>query len=585
VTRELKKTPDLTRVFLFTATLVVFSCVSVLPETQPDSQGLFPAECQLNSNRFAWPEDHSPKLVWLSIDSLNKNGLESALRVIENPHPFGFKKILENANKKNHLKIQEPTITASSHISTITCSPAARHGTFANSQWSGSAMISGFVRPYGTETFATAIKNSGRKVVTAGYPTLDNQEPTRTVDEGFTYGTSLGRSGILKTRSQSELKHSWSLEEGLTLEVHFDKAAPFRRSSFTCNPEPCRITESGVDGIFDVTFSRPREHLRAYIQLLNESEVYFSQLKKSSVFPAAVSQLHRQCGLIFSPGKNPALTQYGSKATIGGMKHNLRYFSLNWAHYLPSTRADALFMYLEDLDALRHQFADKISFERDAVEHLSEVDKLVGEFLQSLPKDTNVVVLGDHGMSAVKTELNIRQIIPRNASEKAEIVSSGGSLFIYGRDSQSKNLNQKPSASELGWLRETRKKLLNFRVPGLNKKVFEQVFIKGSTEMQEAGLAHAEAPYLIAFSNPDFSIRDSLSSELILADTRWAEGQRPTPPGQHGHSSSDARMHTFVAMWGPELNTVRLNSVRSNLELVPAVGKALQWPVPAHCSY
>ena len=90
-------------------------------------------------------------------------------------------------------------------------------------------MISGFVRPYGTETFATAIKNSGRKVVTAGYPTLDNQEPTRTVDEGFTYGTSLGRSGILKTRSQSELKHSWSLEEGLTLEVHFDKAAPFRR--------------------------------------------------------------------------------------------------------------------------------------------------------------------------------------------------------------------------------------------------------------------------------------------------------------------------------------------------------------------
>jgi hypothetical protein len=529
--------------------------------------------------------DHSPKLIWLSIDSLNASGLEDTLRVIPNPHPFGFKKILENANKNTHLKVQEPTITASSHISTITCSSPAMHGTFANSQWNGNAIISGFVRSYNTETFATAIKNSGRKVVTAGYPTLDNKESTRTVHEGFAYGDSIGRSSVIKATSKAELKHSWSSDEdGLTLEVFLKNTRPLQTSSFSCMPEPCKVTASGVDEIFNVTFERPQQLLRAYVQALNERDIYFSQLKKSKVFPNAVSQLHRQCGLVFSPGKNPSLSEYGLKVTMGGMKHNLRYFELNWAHYLPSTRADAIFMYLEDLDALRHQLADRVSLEKDAVEHLTAVDKLIGEFLESLPQSTNVVILGDHGMATVKTELNIRKILPVNTLEQSQIITSGGSLFLYGRGSQSIELSQVPSGKERSWLLEAKTRLENYRAPGNNKKVFAQVLIKGSPEMKESGLAHPESPYLIAFTYPEFSIKDSLSSELILADASWDEGKRPVPPGQHGHSSLDKFMHTFVTGWGPQIGSVSFNTLQSNLDLVPAVGKALQWPVPSHCS-
>lgn len=579
------RTPDVTRIFLLTATLTVFSCVSILPESSTKSPAPFPPECRLGSERFSWPVDHPPKLVWLSIDSLNESGLKLALRSIPNPHPSGFKRILESRNKKAELKIQEPTITASSHISTITCSPAGRHGTFANSQWNGNAMISGFVRPYATETFATAIKNSGRKVVAAAYPTLDNQEPTRSVTEGFTYGASVGRSAVVKNQSKANLKHSWSLNEGeLTFEVSLQKDSPIEPGSFACQPQPCDVTPSGVKDIFDVTFRRPLEHLRAYIQILNENEVYFSQLKKNGAFPERVSELHRECGLLFSPGKNPSLSEYGVQAITGGMKHNLRYFALNWAHYLPSTRADALFMYLEDLDALRHQLADRISSEINSIAHLAEVDRLLGEFLESLPKETNVVILGDHGMTTIKTELNVRQILPAKALKQSQIVTSGGSLFLYGLNSQSKSMSSEPNPEERAWLREAQKSLLNFRIPGNKKSIFAEAFIKGSDEMKKAGLAHADSPFLIAFADPDFSLKESLDSRLILADASWPEGRRPMPPGQHGHTSSHKAMQTFVTGWGPQLDAVRFDSLSNNLDLVPAVGQALGWPVPAHCS-
>jgi hypothetical protein len=578
-----KKPFDAARIFLLLTTLAVFSCVSILPKTNSVSPLPFKADCRLNPDRFVWPEDHSPKLVWISIDSLNESGLRELVPRLKSPHPFGFKKILEHANKQSRLKIHDPTITAPSHISTITCSSAERHGTFANSQWSGNRMVSGFTRLYGTETFATSIKNAGFKVVTAGYPTLDNAEPTRSVSEGFAYGVSLSRSAIVKIGTSAKISHTWSLENEKPLEVRIKPVRPLQNKDIECKPMPCTVSASGVDDIFDITFKLQTGSLRGYIQILNENEFYFSQLKMNKTFPESVNRLHEQCGLIFSPGKNPALASYGVRATLSGMKHNLRYFNLNWAHYLPLTRADALFMYLEDLDALRHQLADHLPHDIEALDHLAQVDTLVGDFLQSLPKETNVVILGDHGMSTVKRELNIRQILPASTLEQVQIVTSGGSLFLYGRDSQSTNMSNTPSRAELIWLANARHTLLNFKDPTSNQNVFTQVLIKGSAGMQKAGLAHREAPFLIAFAHPDFAIKDSLTTQLTLSDTSRANGPSPIPPGQHGHTSQHALMSSFVTGWGPQLNTVRFDSLKSNLEVVPVVGNALKLPIPKHC--
>lgn len=574
----------LVKVFSVAGILAAPSCVSVLPSDRAEPASVLAPSCPLNSDRFSWPAGHPPKLVWLSIDSLNEEGLRKTVRLLKAPHPFGFKKILENTNKQSHLTVHEPTITASSHISTITCSAAGRHGTFANSQWNGSRMVSGFVRPYQTETFATSIKKSGLKVVTAGYPTLDNLEPTRSVSEGFAYGTSIGRSAVVKAPPGEEFRHDWFLQDqNKSLEVRFRQGQSWQRQNIICEPQPCLVTDSGVENILDVTFLHQKEHLRAYIQILNEHQLYFSQLKKSNVFPAQVQQLHDQCGLIFSPGKNPSLAEYGVGSSIAGMKHNLRYFSLNWAHYIPSTNADAVFLYLEDLDALRHQLADRIALEQDAVAHLADVDRLLGEFIESLPNETNVVIVGDHGMSTVKTELNVRQILPTQAVKQSQIITSGGSLFLYGRDSQSINLSQTPTPVEQQWLLEAKSTLTNFKTTPNGDAVFTKVLIKGSKEMQQAGLNHPEAPYLIAFAHPHFALKDSLSPDIVLSDASWTVEQRPIPPGQHGHASNHELMHTYVTGWGPDLNALHFSKLKSNLDLVPTVGEALNLPVPQHC--
>lgn len=541
--------------------------------------------CSLNKERFIWPKDHAPKLIWVSLDSLNGAGLKQAVGLLKTPHPFGLKKILDSRNQNSHLRIHEPTITAPSHISTMTCSSAGKHGTFANTQWDGQAMVSGFVRPNGTETFATALFNSGRKVVTAGYPTLDNLEPTRTVSEGFAYGHSTGKSTVLGLKAGTPLSHVWTQSDSnTTFELNLPNGELRQRNDIRCLPDPCRIENSGVENIFDVTFMHAQGNYRAYIQKLNESHVYISQLRSNHSFPPSVKTSQERCGLIFSPGKNSRLSEFGMTALIGGMEHNLIYFDRNWAHYLPSTRADALFLYLEDLDALRHQLADQIGQSPEAIAHVAKVDHLLGELVQSLPRESNIVFVGDHGMSEVQIELNVRRILPSAALDNSQILTSGGSLFLYERDSLESGHGSHPNKKQDRWLREAKKQLTGFKFAPGNESVFARVYIKNTPEMIAAGLNHKNAPLLIAFANPKFALKDSLSAELVIADATGNQGPKPLPAGQHGHTSDHELMKAFVAGWGPQLDTVDFNAIKTNLDLVPAVAQALRWPIPKHCA-
>lgn len=542
------------------------------------------ASCSLNKKRFAWPKDHPPKLIWVSLDSLNETGLKQAVGLLKSPHPFGLKKIFSSRNQNPRLKIHDPTITATSHISTMTCSPAGRHGTFANSQWEGDAIVSGFVRPYQTETFATAILNSGRKVVTAGYPTLDNLESTRTVSEGFAYGESTGKSTVTKLQPGTPLTYAWT-QSGLNtaFELTFPQGELRQKNDISCLPHPCKVEDSGVKNIFDVTFIDTQKNYRAYIQKLNESQIYISQLRSNNSFPAAVRETQERCGLIFSPGKNSRLSEFGMTTLMGGMEHNLIYFDRNWAHYLPSTRGDALFLYLEDLDALRHQLGDQIEQSPEAVAHVAKVDQLIGELVQSLPPESNILFVGDHGMSRIQFEINVRRVLPPTALSHSQILTSGGSLFLYGRNGGKTAPETDPSKEQLIWLRKAKSKLTRFKLSQIDEKVFAKVYIKNSPEMIAAGLNHKNAPLLIAFANPKFALQDSLSADLILADVKGMQGQRPRPAGQHGHTSDHGLMKAFVAGWGPALDKIQFNSVQSNIDLVPAVGQALGWPIPKHC--
>ena len=580
----LERSHSITIIF---STFFIYSCASSNEFKKTETPVLTDgSNCQLPKKPYEWSKTTPPRLIWLSLDSLNLAGLQEIVPLLQNPHPKGLKWILEAKNQNQRLTIEEPTITASSHISTMTCSTAGIHGVFANSQWTGKGTSSGFSMPFGIETFATALKNSGLKVVTGAYPALDNSEPGRSVDEGFAYGTSVGRGQVFELKKGKDIIHTWKDAHGQVIETLKIKDGEGQApDKFSCEKHFCQVQKSVVPEMLDITFSSEKQIFRSYAQFIpgKINQLFISPLSLNNSFPKVVKSKQESCGLIFSPGKENSLSQFGATPMIRGLQHRLAFFDANWERYLPSTEADVIFLYLEDIDSLRHQFSGDHGAKSAVALHYERVDQVVGKLFASLSESVNVIVLGDHGMSTIKKELNIRKIIPEETLRRSNLITSGGTLLLYGSESQSLDPSTMPSKTEMDWLNETKTTLLQFKTKPWGEKIFNKVFVKGTEEMSKAGLAHKNAPFLIAFTNEDFSLQNSMSNEVILADRDNEKLPPPRPRGQHGHAKESSRMKSFLAGWGPVVDKIKLNTIHSNIDLVPTLGKAFAWPVPSQC--
>lgn len=541
--------------------------------------------CEL-SKKFNWNNSHPPKLIFLSIDSLNNQGLVEFVPLLKSPHPFGLQRILNHRNSNKELIIQNPTITASSHSSTITCSSPSVHGIFANSQWDGTKMVSGFAAPTNAETFATALMKAGLKTVSAGYPALDNSEPGRIVNEGFAYGDTIGQSTLAQIKNNEKSFYSWKDKNNSELA----KISISRNSNgdlgLACESSNCVISENQDSKLLNIEISLDNKIASGYAFDVGskDQDVYISPLGLNKAFPKTIAKKLDSCGIVFSPGKDSSLSRFGSKPFIYGLEHRLNFFRSAWTHFLPETSADAIFIYLEDLDSLRHQFSGDQNALSAVLQHVQRVDQLLGDFFQSVPPETNVVIMGDHGMSTIRYELNIRKILPEEVLKDSVVITSGGTLLLYSKKNQpNEKINSNPSSADYEMLAKTRNTLLKFRHPKLPTDVFQKVYIKNTADMKIAGLDHPSAPYLIAFAHDSIALQSSVGDELILADTQDPKLPAPRPRGQHGHFNENRSMRSFLALWGKELDNLQASSIKANTEVVPAIANALRWPAPEQC--
>jgi predicted AlkP superfamily pyrophosphatase or phosphodiesterase len=569
-------------VLLTAKSVLATGCVSKQGEIdQKRSQLVTGSRCSLTSG-YRWNPQKPPKLLLLSLDSLNLDSLNEYIPRLKNPHPSGLSKILKQRNQNAHLIVRDPTITASSHTSTITCSTAGTHGIFANSQWNGQKNVSGFSAPTGVETFATALRTAGLKVVTAGYPSLDNSENGRTVSEGFAYGDNLGKATVVSMSGKESYEHAWKNQKDEILAKINIRRKDNQQFQFECSDGSCTVSSEPSSSVQNLILTLGERRAVAYtIDLKSkQEEIYLSPLGFNKAFPDGTLARLDDCGIVFSPGKDLSLARFGADAIISGLEHRLNFFHRTWRMYLPSTDADAIFAYLEDIDALRHQFAGDTEAQEKVLNHIQKVDQIVGELIQSLPKETNVVIMGDHGMSAVTKELNIRAIVPENALKEAIVYTSGGTLLMYPKTHASDKSNS-PASNQ--WLTQTQEALLKFRLSGLSAPVFEKVLVKGTLGLSAAGLEHPNGPWLIAFANESVGLQNSMSDALVLADTKNPQLPPPRPRGQHGHNSENKTMRAFLTMWGPNLDSLQANQIKYNTDVVPALAKAMNWPSPKQC--
>ncbi len=561
------------------------------------------------------------KLVWISLDNLRYSDLEKYSASLQNPHPKGFRSLLKNSNWNRALQMSNPTITASSHISTITCTPPGVHGIIANSQFDASfEKVSGFNKPYPAENFVAALVKAGLRVGSIGYPSIDGIGEERQATFGLGYPTAKISDGkVLQTTAAEELPFTFAtrakgpdgkpLQRNATAQFNTGTGELTLKIESEATPLIVKVgewanfkfDEDGKKSLVSFLFSEVKG---------GNATLYVSPVTANNAHPEAYQKHLDAEGLVFSGGKDGTqmLFQTGKvspKLYLQSLEHRLEYFTKAAMFTVKKEFPEALFLYMEDLDVLGHQFEGDAAAEELRAQHFAKVDAALGEFLTAVPEDANVVMLGDHGMSAMNYTLNTHVMLDSATAGQFRFLPSGGALFLYSKDQK---LESYPSPTDEN-VEKAIKQLKDFQVEfDGGRKAFAEVVMKGTKRAEELGLEGPEMPWIMAFANPGIALsyqaKTATENPILLLNKRKTfeieaallakyaakspDGKvlpmgQPGPLGSHGHIASSAEMRSALLFSGPLLSKIEASSIATNLQLVPAVADALGFPRPEGC--
>lgn len=589
----------------FTGILVTF-LVSFILATIP-GQAAVPDQ----SSNGASQEKNPLKLVWISLDALNANNLKPYLDLIKTPHRRGLKWFVENAHGKRDLQVSFPSITAASHISTLTCASPSIHGVFLNSgNWDGKKDQNGFAMAYTTENWVQALRKSGIKVGVASYPSVDGSSELRSADLGVAYDSPVGKVQYIKlskTARTAQLEFLSRQVIGLR----------FRETlALTANGDVVATGELGDSGVLNV--GKPIDLFfvdgpgsgkdrKAAVTFMNlgtsgsgiDSEVVIavSPLSLMPVTGDALTAALDQKNIVWSNLRDYGLAKYGDGVsfTLEATRHRRLAELAAIREMVKMKQAQALFLYFEDIDVVLHAWSGVTSLNSKLAGFFSTLDQDLGNLIESFPEGTNFVVMGDHGMTSVQYELNVRRLLPAGTAKQFQIRTSGGTLALYpagALDSQiPADLNLLAVADAL--------KNATVEFDG-GKHVFRKVVVNGTAEAKELGVSGAKSPWIMAFADEGISVTDRMDDRFLISkrDTfvipdalrsKYPDPMnngilvQPAPLGAHGHDATLPSMRTHLAVFGPELGAIDLASIKASIQVVPKVANTLGWSKPSSC--
>lgn len=541
------------------------------------------------------------KLVWMSLDGFQPTALEPWMAKLKSPHPKGLAWLLNKANGRSDFRVINPTITAPSHIATFTCSGAGALAILDNNTWTGSGTTSGFNKPYAVENWVSRLRKQGFKVASSLYPSMDGSTTERQADLGIAYDNPGSQPQIL------------TLTKGATLAA----TIPDRSDSNKKHPIELTANAAGVVSVKtpwgqldqltlakpeDIFFSAPingseRRVAVSFLLLTSEPQitVLVSPIEVMPVMgPDLVSELERN-NIIFSSLRDYRI-QSNLAAYLATMDHRRQQIVAANLLMLKRTDIDAMFLYFEDLDTLLHAFYKDDDAASMVVDYLDRFDQDLGRMMDALPTDAELVVVGDHGMSAIKYVMNARKILTEVVASKGTVMAGGGALYLY--PPQGDIAQEPPQDLDLNAVATT---LRDMDLDLTGAKLFGKVIIRGSKEAQDEGLSGDQVPWIMAFANDGVAFKNSVEDKILLARAKWApipESLRskypeplnngklltPIPAGQHGHWNEIAEMRTRVVLEGRRLAKFDAQSIDRTLQLLPAVADTLGLPRPASCA-
>lgn len=374
------------------------------------------------------------------------------------------------------------TLTAASHIGTVTCTPPSRHGITANTMLRNGEKVSGYTYDFATEPLWRSASRQGKKTLALAYVGADGRTPERSADFGLAYPDDglLGPSQTLRwdptTLATAE---GWTLPAALSgrtdlkqativlklnpktneertvqvlvdlartdePELHFDADKNLTNGSFG----KARFGETHAVDLFFVEESDASTlkgyKRRAFARLLPKTngnlEVYVSKTSFNNAYPASFRKMLDDANFVWP--------DYGVRSDKLSVADNLeaqamidRFLTDVAVRFVPVLGADVVLFYQPLIDSIGHKYqsALPLPFDPNATDDVTKafvrafeiIDDNMSRLLERTGRNDVVALMGDHGMDPTIKVVNIAPLLPRDHIGRIEVVTSGSLAMIY----------------------------------------------------------------------------------------------------------------------------------------------------------
>ena len=574
-----------------------------------------------------------PKVVVVSLDAAADWIVDDLLARGVLPPDGAFGRMARQGARAEAMIPISPSMTAPAHISMFTGAYPERTGIVSNSFLLAggriSQQVSGFSAPIEAETLWHAAQRQGKRVICATAVGADNRTPDRNCDLTFGYGRSAGPAAVVHLARADA--GDWTLgkqpfEHVRALEAATDSPSPLAYQMG--RDRTVEVFALAVDRVFDgnekfdaVVLDFDRDLRNGYAALLRAGEWGAAYLPVENIRAGSWMRALELAGdlsavkvYLGAPGVmrgSPPefLAEMESRfgfwpgAPDGGNRNRELISETHWwqqalrlTYYLRDVALanlqrddwDLFFTYLPLIDQASHVFLlqdprqgdyDEENGERRAryARHIEwayqTADQILLEWMKAAPPETNFIVVSDHGMIPIHTDVNLNTLlaqagfrVTRDDTTEVRAYTSGSSAHIYvnltGRRPQGVVPEEK--------LEDTVARIVaackGLRDPATGEPVLEVVLRR--SELDQVRLNHpGRAGEVWVNARPGYQLRSRIDPEaLLFSDNRVG--------GQHGFQGSNRKIQAIFYAIGPNVKTSSLGLVRQ-VDVAPTAAALL----------
>lgn len=602
---------DCRRAFLVVAALLglAFQADSPAPGPKPDAR----AKAQARERGPAIPAV-SRRVVLLSLDGASSETLHQLYRA-GSLGGGGFSRFFREGMVADALVPVDPTLTSPNHISLATGYPPAGTGIVSNRFHPAGApfleRVSGFSFPIGAETLWEAVRRQKKHAGVLAWPGADGADARRRADWGLIYVNAAEREAQIVTLSRAE----WHPAKPPSSEAPLASRSPLLSAQAGPLLDLFAIGQSGAPGSYDGVVAALRKRrggtgdgaqatpplrrgewgalsvfvggeravCRIKVLELNPElasvRLYVGGLYRTRAYPSSFAKELAAADLFWPgapDGARPAGRRGKEEIDLGTWSEQSERFAGFFGDTLRlgAGRVDweLLMGYMPVIDETGHELLlvdprqpafsaeRRDAFARARLRVWQAVDRELRRLLAVLDlKRTTLVVVSDHGMAPVHTELDANVLLrqkgllaaPGNGGQAAPAavvsayaVGDGGIAHVYfgGGDAAARE-------SAMAALRVL---FTAWRVG--DEAPLERVVSRA--ESAELGLDHPNSGDLILFAREGYSF----DPDAVGA----GEAAYPTHVnGMHGYASAHSSMHAVYMAIGAEVKPETAAKLRS----------------------